>query len=87
MIGHDRDCDLVLDDPQASPRHAQVEVQPDGRVVLRDLGSEAGTFVGDSRIDGGAWFGVPGSFRVGGTVLDISVTSAETSSVIRPSQR
>ena len=55
VIGRDSDCDLVVDDPQASPRHAQIEVQPDGRVVLRDLGSEAGTFVGDSRIEGGAW--------------------------------
>jgi len=84
VIGRDSGCDLILDDPQASPRHAQIEVQPDGRVVLRDLGSEAGTFVGDSRIAGGAWFAVPGSFRVGGTVLDVSVTSNETVVLVDP---
>jgi len=84
VIGRDSGCDLVLDDPQASPRHAQIEVQPDGRVVLRDLGSEAGTFVGDSRIAGGAWFSVPGSFRVGGTVLDVRVTSDESAVVVDP---
>jgi len=84
VIGRDSGCDLVLDDPQASPRHAQIEVQPDGRVVLRDLGSEAGTFVGDSRIAGGAWFAVPGSFRVGGTVLDVGVTSDETVVLVDP---
>ncbi|MFL5674457.1 MAG: DUF4328 domain-containing protein [Chloroflexota bacterium] len=71
VIGRDGDCDLVLDDPRVSRRHAQIEVQPDGRLVLRDLGSETGTFVGDQRIDGGAWFAVPGSFRVSSVTLEI----------------
>jgi hypothetical protein len=84
VIGRAGDCDLVLDDAQVSPHHAQIEVQPDGRVVLRDLGSEAGTLVGGSRIDGGVWFSVPGSFRVGGTILDIGVTSDETVVLVDP---
>ena len=84
VIGRDPTCDLVVDDPQASPRHVQIEVQPDGRVVLRDLGSETGTFVGESRIEGGAWFAAPGSFRVGGTVLEIGVASDETVVLVDP---
>ena len=75
VIGRETDCDLVVDDPRASRRHAQLEVQLDGRVVLRDLGSASGTFVGDQRLDGGVWFTVPGSFRVGRTVLDVRRTS------------
>ena len=82
VVGRDLDCDLVLDDPGVSHRHAQIEVQPDGRVVLRDLDSETGTFVDEALIEGGVWFPVPGSFRVGRTVLAIrqsadDVVSAE----------
>ena len=82
VVGRDTDCDLVVDDPRASRRHAQLEVQPDGRVVLRDLGSESGTFVGDRRIEGGVWLMVPGSFRVGDTVLDVRRAGDATASSI-----
>jgi len=84
VIGREMDCDLVLDDPRASRRHAQIEVQPDGRVVLRDLGSANGTFVGDQRVDGGVWFTVPGSFRVGRTTLDVRRSSEEAATVGTP---
>jgi len=76
VVGREPDCDLVVDDPRASRRHAQLEVQLNDRVVLRDLGSASGTFVGDLRIAGGVWFTVPGSFRVGRTVLDVRRTPA-----------
>jgi hypothetical protein len=71
VIGREGDCDLILEDPRVSRRHAQVEVLDDGRVVLRDLGSANGTFVDGTRIEGGTWFTVPGNFRVGRTVLRI----------------
>lgn len=80
VVGRDTDCDLVVDDPRASRRHAQLEVQPDGRVVLRDLGSESGTFIGDQRIQGGVWLTVPGSFRVGDTVLEVRRAGDATAS-------
>lgn len=44
VIGRGADCDLVLDEPEISPRHAQIENVGDG-VFLRDLGSERGTCV------------------------------------------
>lgn len=69
VIGREADCDLVLDDPRVSRHHVQLEVLDDGRVVLRDLGSANGTYVDDRRIEGGVWFDVPGSFRVGRTTL------------------
>lgn len=75
VMGRGTDCDLVVDDPRVSRRHAQLEVQSDGRVVLRDLDSATGTFVGDRRIAGGAWFTIPGSFRVGHTVIDVRGTA------------
>ncbi len=44
VIGRGSDCDLVLDEPEMSRRHAMIEVQS-GELFLRDLGSANGTFV------------------------------------------
>ena len=44
VIGRGSDCDLVLDEPEMSRRHAVIENSGDG-VFLRDLGSSNGTFV------------------------------------------
>ena len=43
-IGRGSECDLVLDEPEMSRRHALIENAGDG-VYLRDLGSSNGTFV------------------------------------------
>jgi pSer/pThr/pTyr-binding forkhead associated (FHA) protein len=44
VIGRGSDCDLVLDEPEMSRRHAVIENSGDG-MFLRDLGSANGTFV------------------------------------------
>jgi pSer/pThr/pTyr-binding forkhead associated (FHA) protein len=44
VIGRGNDCDLVLDEPEMSRRHAVIENSGDG-IYLRDLGSANGTFV------------------------------------------
>ncbi|MCB9556404.1 MAG: FHA domain-containing protein [Deltaproteobacteria bacterium] len=52
-IGRQRiDNEIVLVSPQVSRRHAQIEVSPDHRVVLRDLGSANGTLLNGHRISG-----------------------------------
>jgi pSer/pThr/pTyr-binding forkhead associated (FHA) protein len=43
-IGRGSDCDLVLDEPEMSRRHAMIEDSGDA-ILLRDLGSANGTFV------------------------------------------
>lgn len=43
-IGRGGECDLVLDEPEMSRRHALIENNGDG-IYLRDLGSSNGTFV------------------------------------------
>ena len=43
-------ADLELDDPDVSRKHATVECHG-ARIVLRDLASTNGTFVGEERID------------------------------------
>lgn len=44
VVGRDPSCDIVLDHPDVSRRHAELQVGPDG-VVLKDLGSTNGTKV------------------------------------------
>jgi hypothetical protein len=51
VIGRSRDCDVVVDDPNASRRHA--EVRPSGGSwIVRDLGSTNGIKVNGRRVDG-----------------------------------
>jgi two-component system, NtrC family, response regulator GlrR len=49
VVGSSPECDLVIDDPHVSRRHCAVTLGDDG-VVLRDLDSKNGTFVGDLQI-------------------------------------
>ena len=48
-VGAGRECDLVLDDPQVSRRHAELALAPEG-IRVRDLGSTNGTFWQGSRV-------------------------------------
>lgn len=49
VVGRSRDCDLVLRDPTVSGRHARL-AWDDDRILLEDLGSANGTFVGGKRV-------------------------------------
>jgi pSer/pThr/pTyr-binding forkhead associated (FHA) protein len=49
LIGHRDDCELSLADDRVAPVHAVV-FELDGKHVLRDLNSSAGTFVNNERI-------------------------------------
>lgn len=44
VVGRDPAADIVVDDPASAPRHASIELH-DGKVLLRDLGSEEGSRV------------------------------------------
>ncbi len=45
VLGRDRDADVHLADLTVSPRHALVEADHEGRVVVRDLGTRNGLVV------------------------------------------
>ncbi|MGE4070279.1 MAG: FHA domain-containing protein [Lysobacterales bacterium] len=49
VIGRGSDCDLVLNEPEMSRRHAIIENTPEG-LFLRDLASANGTFVNGTSV-------------------------------------
>jgi transcriptional regulator with PAS, ATPase and Fis domain len=49
VVGTSPECDLVVDDPHVSRKHCSIAMGDRG-VVLRDLESKNGTFVGDTEI-------------------------------------
>jgi Protein of unknown function (DUF3662)/FHA domain len=50
VIGRSRDCDLTLDDPNVSRRHAEIRQENDAYFVV-DLGSTNGIEVNGSRVE------------------------------------
>ncbi len=68
LIGRDPGCDLVLDDPMVSSRHARVSFE--GRQAqVEDLRSTNGTFVHGKRLAGRATLEIGESFGIGSAVL------------------
>src|SRR5689334_15804899 len=51
VIGRSADCQLALDDPLVSRRHAVLRTRKDG-VSVEDLGSRNGVLVNGTKIDG-----------------------------------
>ena len=68
-------CDLVVDDPELSRRHARVEFKGP-EISLKDLDSTNGTYVGDERISE-----VPienrSKFRVGSHEIALVITDRD----------
>lgn len=63
-IGRSPENDVVLDAPQVSRFHAQIE-RVGQRYRVRDLRSSNGTFVNNQRIDGDTWLNAEDIVRVG----------------------
>jgi hypothetical protein len=66
-------CDVILDDPELSRRHARIRVRG-AEGVLEDMGSTNGTFVGKERIEESVVIENRSRFRVGGVELAFVVT-------------
>src|SRR3954454_14595093 len=73
LVGTGTECQLMVGDPKAAPLHAYFEVGEGGRVALRDLGSETGTYVDGERVEGSRIIEGGEEIRIGDTVLVPSV--------------
>ena len=51
IVGRDASCDVILAGAAVSRRHCQLDFEPDGRHRVVDLGSTAGLFVNNVRVD------------------------------------
>lgn len=51
FVGRDNGCEIVVDDPEVSGRHARLQYGDDKRFMLRDVGSTNGTFVNGDRVE------------------------------------
>ena len=49
-LGRGESADITVNDPSVSTQHAELEVKKDGIVLIRDLNSTNGTFVGSEKI-------------------------------------
>ena len=65
------------DDPELSRRHARIARDPDGRLVIEDLGSANGTFVNGQRIAGRQPLEPGDTVKVGQTTLILTGTPEE----------
>jgi hypothetical protein len=70
VIGRTSDCQLSLDDPLVSRRHAVLTVEPDG-VFIEDLGSRNGVFLNNQRIERRARVNDGDVIRIGGQEITL----------------
>ncbi|RMH67835.1 MAG: FHA domain-containing protein [Actinomyces sp.] len=70
VVGRSPDCDVVLDDPRVSKRHAALR-RRDGRWWIEDLGSTNGTVVDGRPLHAPAALTPGGRIELGGTMLEV----------------
>jgi tetratricopeptide (TPR) repeat protein len=83
VIGRSGETDLVLAGERVSRRHASVEVRG-GRVVVEDLGSSNGTWIGGTRITGAAVVDPGAEVRIGGWTVAMEAGGDETVALPAP---
>ena len=83
VVGRDPECDIVLTDPDASRRHAELRVGA-GEVTIRDLGSTNGTSIdGEPVADDARPLPRGARIRIGDCLLTLAAT-AEAPARLRP---
>ena len=82
-IGRDPGAEIVLDDPEASRRHAQLRQGPGGSWEVEDLGSRNGTYVNDSQIDSPRPLAPKDELRIGTTILVVKGAAEAGQSAVR----
>jgi DNA-binding NtrC family response regulator len=71
-VGRHPTNDLVLDDPRVSAAHLELERREEGRLLVRDLGTTNGTFVGPHRVLE-AEVGPGALLRLGGSSIRLEI--------------
>ena len=75
-LGRGEDAQLFLNHPSVSRRHCRL-LRRGGQVLVEDLGSRVGTFVGERRVEGTVLLADGDRLRVGDIVLAVKIVDAE----------
>jgi pSer/pThr/pTyr-binding forkhead associated (FHA) protein len=70
-VGRAPGCQIMVDDTYASQLHARVFTR-DGQLLVEDLGSTNGTFLGDAKVAGPTAMHRGDHLRVGNTVMEVT---------------
>ncbi len=71
LIGRQGSADLALDlDPRVARRHARLFLDA-GRLMLEDLGSRFGTWIGSRRLESAVELSAGAVFSVGDTLVEV----------------
>lgn len=50
LIGRSSECDVVIDHPEVSGRHAIITLMPDSTVEIKDVGSKNGVYINGKKV-------------------------------------
>jgi pSer/pThr/pTyr-binding forkhead associated (FHA) protein len=81
-VGRDASAGIVIDDAEASRRHASLSVEG-VTVTVEDLGSTNGTFVNGQRISGAETLSAGDKLRIGTTVFELRAEEEEPAQATR----
>lgn len=76
VVGRDADCDVVLQEGQASRRHARLSPRPAG-IWVEDLQSTNGTYINDQRLESGALAAHKDVIRFDTAAFELNVAGAD----------
>lgn len=73
VVGSAVGCDLVLEGPEVSPRHAYFQIDPVGAPTVQEMGATSAVFVNGSRIDGTVALKSSDRVNIGGATFTLTV--------------
>lgn len=76
LFGRGTDCDFILDDTQASRRHALIEKGEEGYTLI-DQDSSNGTFINEERVSGSILLSAGDVIRIGQTTFTFELAGEE----------
>ena len=80
VLGRDAQCDIKIEDPECSRRHARISISGDVRIAhVQDMGSKNGTLRNDRAVKGRAQLESGDKIRMGNTTYEVhlGVTAAD----------
>ncbi len=81
VVGRGAECEIRIDDPDVSRRHARLVLREDG-LLVEDLGSKNGTLVDGVRVEGPTLAGPRARISFGGPVFVVHHPAAEVTRML-----